>query len=181
MKPVYFLYENVASMKDKDRDIITSVLGVNPFEVCSSLFSAQTRKRYYWTNIPQSPLPVHCDVKFRDILQTDGYTLLSDKAIQYMNRKTKNGLSRWSFGYIHNADKPKSQTLIANIRKGVPYNVCIDGDKLRHLTVVECERLQTVPEGYTKSVNKTAAYEMLGNGWNINTIAHLLSNIAITG
>ena len=55
IKPKYFLLENVASMKNEDRDAITAVLrGVYPETECiminSALVSAQQRKRYYWTN-----------------------------------------------------------------------------------------------------------------------------------
>lgn len=51
IKPKYFLLENVASMRDDDRDIITSIIGVKPIMIDSADFSAQVRKRYYWTNI----------------------------------------------------------------------------------------------------------------------------------
>lgn len=55
IKPKYFLLENVASMKNEDRDAITTVLrGIYPETECiminSALVSAQQRKRYYWTN-----------------------------------------------------------------------------------------------------------------------------------
>jgi site-specific DNA-cytosine methylase len=43
----------------------------------------------------------------------------------------------------------------------------------RKLTVTECERLQTVPDGYTSSVSKSQAYKMLGNGWTVDVIAHI--------
>ena len=56
-KPKYFLLENVASMKDKDKEIITRSLGVEPIMINSSRFSAQDRERYYWTNIPVGALP----------------------------------------------------------------------------------------------------------------------------
>lgn len=46
---------------------------------------------------------------------------------------------------------------------------------LRRLTPTECERLQTVPDGYTECVSDTQRYRMLGNGWNIDTIVHILS------
>lgn len=51
-KPRYFLFENVASMKDKDKAIITEALGVEPIYINSDAFVAQNRERYYWTNIP---------------------------------------------------------------------------------------------------------------------------------
>ena len=47
------------------------------------------------------------------------------------------------------------------------------GDWIRRLTVTECERLQTLPDGYTSSVSDTQAYKMIGNGWNVWTIVHL--------
>lgn len=55
IKPKFFLLENVASMKDDDRDAITTVLrAIYPDTECikinSALLSAQQRKRYYWTN-----------------------------------------------------------------------------------------------------------------------------------
>lgn len=37
---------------------------------------------------------------------------------------------------------------------------------------VECERLQTLPDGYTEGVAKSQRYKMLGNGWNVETVAH---------
>lgn len=47
---------------------------------------------------------------------------------------------------------------------------------IRKLTVPECKRLQTVPEWYTFPVSDTQAYKMLGNGWTVDVIAHLLSH-----
>ena len=47
----------------------------------------------------------------------------------------------------------------------------------RKLTPLECERLQTVPDNYTKHVSKTQRYRMLGNGWTIDVISHILSNM----
>ncbi len=52
VEPKYFLYENNFSMSDDIKDEITNQLGVKPIMIDSADFSAQTRKRYYWTNIP---------------------------------------------------------------------------------------------------------------------------------
>lgn len=48
---------------------------------------------------------------------------------------------------------------------------------IRKLTVTECKRLQTVPEWYVFPVSDTQAYKMLGNGWTVDVIAHILSRI----
>jgi DNA (cytosine-5)-methyltransferase 3A len=45
--------------------------------------------------------------------------------------------------------------------------------KIRRLTSVECERLQTVPDNYTAGVSDTQRYRMLGNGWTVDVIAHI--------
>jgi DNA (cytosine-5)-methyltransferase 3A len=45
---------------------------------------------------------------------------------------------------------------------------------IRKLTVTECKRLQTVPEWYEFPVSDSQAYKMLGNGWTVNVIAHLI-------
>ena len=57
-------------------------------------------------------------------------------------------------------------------------NVVIQ-DKMyyRKITPLECERLQTVPDNYTASVSKTQRYKMLGNGWTVEVIKHILKNI----
>jgi hypothetical protein len=54
-----------------------------------------------------------------------------------------------------------------------------DGYKIRKLTPIECERLQTVPDNYTEGVSNTQRYKMLGNGWTVDVIAHIFKNIEI--
>lgn len=53
------------------------------------------------------------------------------------------------------------------------------GGLIRRLTEVECERLQTVPDNYTSIVSSTQRYRMLGNGWTVDVIAHILSFMAL--
>jgi len=47
----------------------------------------------------------------------------------------------------------------------------------RKLTVTECERLQTVPDGYTCGVSNTQRYKMLGNGWTVDVIKHIFKGL----
>lgn len=49
----------------------------------------------------------------------------------------------------------------------------------RKLYVVECERLQTLPDNYTEGVSNTQRYKMIGNGWTIEVIAHIFRNIQV--
>ena len=50
---------------------------------------------------------------------------------------------------------------------------------IRKLTPLECERLQTLPEGYTDlpGLSKTQRYKMIGNGWTVAVIEHIFKNI----
>ena len=47
----------------------------------------------------------------------------------------------------------------------------------RKLTPLECERLQTLPDNYTEGVSNTQRYKMIGNGWTVDVIAHILRGI----
>ena len=55
--------------------------------------------------------------------------------------------------------------------------VIVDELTWRKLTPLECERLQTVPDGYTEGVSNTQRYKMLGNGWTVDVVAHILKGI----
>jgi DNA-cytosine methyltransferase len=58
-------------------------------------------------------------------------------------------------------------------------NVVVENDTMnwRKLTPLECERLQTVDDNYTEGVSNTQRYKMLGNGWTIDVICHILNHI----
>lgn len=66
----------------------------------------------------------------------------------------------------------KFYTLTAQDKHGILTN-----NFIRKLTPLECERLQTVPEGYTKGPTDNQRYKMLGNGWTIKGISHILAGI----
>jgi len=51
----------------------------------------------------------------------------------------------------------------------------VDNYKIRRLTPLECERLQTVPDNYTSCVSDTQRYKMLGNGWTVDVVAYIFS------
>lgn len=68
-KPKYFLLENVVMIK-KWESIITKTLGVEPIMINSSLLSAQTRKRLYWTNIPNVTQPADKGITWGDVKES---------------------------------------------------------------------------------------------------------------
>lgn len=55
----------------------------------------------------------------------------------------------------------------------------IHPDVCRRYSVTECERLQTLPDNYTEGVSNTQRYKMLGNGWTVEVIAHILSQLEV--
>ncbi len=67
-----------------------------------------------------------------------------------------------------------SPALQAQLPKG---STMINTSRIRRLTPVECERLQTVPDNYTNHVSDSQRYKMLGNGWTIDVIAHILKHM----
>ena len=105
VKPKYFILENVASMPQKDRDIITEIMGVNPVMFNASLVSAQCRKRYFWTNI-KFELPIDKGILLKDIIQPDAQVdekfMCKNNKLIYKNnnddRETK------KLGYVNNID-----------------------------------------------------------------------------
>lgn len=71
----------------------------------------------------------------------------------------------------------KANTFLSTSWKGSQANgmTLVNPSNIRRLTPIECERLQTVPDNYTNHVSDTQRYKMLGNGWTIDVIAHILS------
>lgn len=258
LQPKYFLLENV-KMKKEYLDIISEYMGVEPIFINSSLVSAQSRQRYYWTNIPNIKQPEERGIVLRDVLedQPNNYTIMSDrfskrqqgrKCLIDMSKEKAASLS--AMEYVKNG---RQGDYLACNRYGTPQhigtavdinghdilkrvyspdgksptiNTCGGGNRepkvvcgayrgrynedgsiiqrlelrkdnktntittvqkdnvltkdevyWRKLTPIECERLQTVPDNYTNHVSNTQRYKMLGNGWTIEVIAHILQNM----
>ncbi len=69
----------------------------------------------------------------------------------------------------------KSPSLTASFASRTKIDINLGS--FRRLTVLECKRLQTVPDDYIMNVSDSQAYKMLGNGWTVDVIAHILKNI----
>lgn len=282
IKPKYFLLENVASMRKEDRDTITEILGVEPIMINSALLSAQQRKRYYWTNIPNVIQPEDKEIFLKDIIENGamshldkshcitsnyykktaqdmpkGNTLLAEPVLYQIPRGKNNGnihseksptltansweynnkviepvgcaLRTWPREKIEGVERVKrpevrqdgksnALTLVNTdsmvcepVRIGIygkggqgqriytvnAKSVCLgtggankerykidlpDGDYIiRRLTPIECERLQTLPDNYTKVISNTQRYKSIGNGWTVDVIAHIFSFMEESG
>ena len=88
----------------------------------------------------------------------------------------------WSPRHMrHLVERPdeKMNTLTGSLTKQHILQITKEENKVswRKLTPIECERLQTVPDNYTNHVSNTQRYKMLGNGWTIEVIAHILQKM----
>lgn len=169
---VFFL-ENVV-MKKEWEDVISKELNCEPYRINSKIICAQSRPRLYWTNLKKPNLEDK-NVCLKDILDenvSERY-LLSEKAIAYLNRAPMNRR------FEKFTDSEKSGCVTANFCKGVPYNVLTNmvTGVSRRFTPEECEKLQTLPIKYTKSVSDTQRYKAIGNGWTVDVIAHIFQGL----
>lgn len=202
-RPQYFLYENNASMAYKIKEFITEQLGVEPIEINSALVSAQQRKRLYWTNIPNVTQPDDKNVKLQEILEED-VTYKQPAAIcgRPLNKATIVGRRLSADGQrkdndptvqltqcleVRNTNTEKSNCLTTvqkdNVLTPMPPGRYADvykrGLPYRYYTRREYERLQTLPNGYTDVVSENVAKKLIGNGWTVDVIAHILSYMPI--
>jgi len=74
--------------------------------------------------------------------------------------------------------KDEKSNALSSVEKD---NVAVSEEKLswRKLLPIECERLQTVPDNYTNCVSKTQRFKMLGNGFTVSVISHILKNMEL--
>jgi len=163
LKPKYFLLENVR-MKKECQDVISKYLGVEPIAINSSLVSAQNRHRLYWTNLPFNKLPEDKRIMLQDVLLDDATEPMLSNIYGGFGEKKP----RLHYG--------KSVTIRTSAGGGHIPSVTIK-DGIRQLDPVEVERLQTVPDNYTEGVSKTQRLRMLGNGFTVDVICHLLRGL----
>lgn len=211
---VLFMLENVC-MKTEWKDTISQLLGCRPYSINSNNYSAQNRPRLYWTNIKFSvgpPLDIslksilqssealnieyikhnglYFDSRFKpsqmDICWVDtkgnvcikqatklGYIIVNDYdgiTLEFPSSRTKRG----------RAVRAKSHCIDTGAGIGVYHN-----KSFRYFTLVELERLQTLPDNYTKyrlendesvEINTPAQRKrMIGNGWTKSVIKMILS------
>lgn len=192
-KPKYFLLENNNSMPKEAKDTISEILGVKPIMINSSLVSAQLRKRLYWTNIPGVEQPKDKGILLADIIESG--TVDREKALCLTRRYAGFSGSQdyyrhryfgKSFGQaVFEGNATPEEHKRAYKKLGRYSGIEIDGT-MRQMTHNECEKLQTLPIDYTKyeiinnelkETPKGARYEMIGNGWTVDVIAHIFKHL----
>lgn len=186
-KPDFFLYENNKSAAQAIKEQICKELGVDLMYCDSALVSAQRRQRFYCFNW-NAEQPIDRGVLLKDIIEGEFYGLYSD----YNNSITHDKARTIGTGIGTQRSTTHQQVIlypvgIKKIAKGGQkdeiYEITFpDGSHridsvrkyVRNLTPVECERLQTLPDGYTAKASNAQRYKQLGNGWTAEIILHLL-------
>ena len=195
--PDFCLYENNKSMSAAIRAEITKRFGFEPVCINSALVSAQNRQRLYWCG-KRNPDGTYSAVPVKQ--PDDRGVMLQDilESGQAWHEKSYNLTTRCCGAIPEDTIKRYRHTMVAepvsqDVNKSRPvYEVkngliTINGKQysikladgfyfIRKLTVTECKRLQTVPDNYVFPVSATQAYKMLGNGWTVDVIAHILSH-----
>jgi site-specific DNA-cytosine methylase len=173
--PKYFLLENVVGRK-LATDTITELLGVKPILIDSRLVSGQKRKRYYWTNIPGISQPHNKHILLQDILEpkVDENYFLKEGRLKWLMSESGQKCLEKRFASL---DPDKAQCLTARSEASWNCNYVIQWGRTRKLTPIEYERLQTLPDNYTNIVPEHHRYRLLGNGWTVDVIAHILKEV----
>lgn len=183
IKPKYFLLENVASMEDRWRDLMSEILGVQPIMINSALVCAAERKRYYWTNIPNVTQPEDKHIFLKDIVLDNVdekyyYTKypitvhdgdVKVKATIHLNGHRQ---AKEVYGLNH-----KCNTLLCDGNGGNLVKKIYQNERVRKLTPIEYERLQTLPDNYTEGVSNSRRYSAIGNGWTTDVISHIFKGL----
>lgn len=179
---VKYILENVR-MKKEYSDVISSMLGVNYVPINSALVSAQNRPRLYWCNFPVTA-PEDKHITFKDIKESnpDKKHYFSDKSYTCLERIVKRSEEKglgFRSGIMESPYEEKVNCIDANYHKGCDgkRTMIREVDGCRMLTPLECERAQTLPEGYTEGVSNCRRYHALGNGWTIDVIVHILNQM----
>ena len=181
---VKFLLENV-KMKKEYLDVISEKLDVESVFINSNLVSAQNRQRYYWCNWPLKA-PQDRGVLVKDVLDDKAFYKVckvvfnnrikgfteNDRGIRFHRGDSrKSGVSE--LGRILKPSATKTDTITTNHAPKTLLSRTDSTFEYRYFTAEECEKLQTVPAGYTSSVINSERLKMLGNGWTVDVIAHI--------
>ena len=167
----------------------------------SALVSAQHRKRFYVTNFGDIEQPEDRGILLKDILENGTDLMSNDKSFTltatYDGAIAQNTLERHQRSMVAEPIEPEGGVPIKAVSRadGKVYTVYeVRGGQItikdkqyhiklrdgyyiiRKLTPTECERLQTMPDGYTAAVSNNQRYKALGNGWTAEVIIHILNH-----
>jgi site-specific DNA-cytosine methylase len=169
---VLFLQENVGSANKLDVGIMSRSLGLYPCNINSSLVTAQLRDRYYWTNI--KTYETMFDV-VTDIPQPKDKGILFQSILTSGIAKTQKSHCILE-GYYTKAYNPEKNQkgLIGRYEMGMQ-SIKFENGKGLLLNKIELCRLQGFPDNYCDILTRNKAGSLLGDGWTLPVIKHILN------
>ena len=182
VKPKYFLFENVASMNEESKEVISELLGCQPVFINSKDFSAQERPRYYWTNIPVKEWG-YVGIVLKDIMLPEDQ--IPDKywySFPIQDIDMKKQVCCTLVYNIHEMHKRvfnpafKCHTLTC-VSGGNQQKKVLQNGRCRKLLPIEYERLQTLNDNYTEGVSDSKRYTAIGNAWKVDVITHIFKSM----
>ena len=176
---------NLVSAQNRDRLYWTNIPTTQPTDAgitLSDIIDKQVDSKYFLSEKAKQYI-VSRDRLKKKLTNLNGS---NDKSIALPAGYTALNGTFLCVDYTGKLDALKAGTLTARYAKGVSNfggkSFVWDADDLsafniRKLTPIECERLQTVPDGYTECVSDSQRYKMLGNGWTVDVIAHIFKGL----
>ena len=169
---VLFFQENVGSAAKLDIGIMSRALRVYPVRINSSLVTAQLRDRYYWSNIRTKqdgmfgdiitdiPQPKDRGIIFKDIITTGIVDTDKHTCLNTGSGATEKAKQEY---LLHRNDTTGMITLIK------------ENEKVRTVNKIEMCRLQGFPDDYCDILTRNKSASLLGDGWTLPIIIHILS------
>jgi DNA (cytosine-5)-methyltransferase 3A len=187
IQPKWFMSENVIPSNNEDLKELNRIMGVEGILINSNKFSAQDRERYYWTNIPIKPLPESNPLVLKDIMESDvdeKYFYKKDFEILHMDKKVCAELKVNTLDMKRRIYNPnfKCATLTC-VSGGYQELKVLDNGRPRKLTEIEYERLQGLPDNFTKvevngrKIGTTKRYSLCGNAWTLPVVQHIFGGL----
>lgn len=186
---IKFLLENVVPDKDT-LEIMNERVGLQPIRINSELVSAQRRTRLYWTDIEDIAQPKDKGLKIRDIIYDNTYKIkeLEDE-LEPTVRFTPSYVKWDTSGKGHYSQQNRAyffdgkMCTVPKARASCKLNIWLGENKYRRIHPIEAERLQTLPDDYTKIIatkNDDERVGLVGDGWTVDVIVHILKGLKNT-
>lgn len=172
---VKFLQENVGSASKLEVGIMSRALGVYPVRINSELVVAQKRDRYYWSNIKtkKSLFDLVTDIKEPKDTKIFLKDIITSGIVKEKKHKPLLHRTYYCFGHKDKLSE-KAQKYIKS-RDKFGWTIIYEEGYLRIANKVELCRLQGFPDDYCEILNLKQTGSLLGDGWTLPMIEHILS------
>lgn len=197
-QPAFFIYENNKSMSKAIRESISSAFGFEPVYINSALVSVQTRHRLYWVGRRNSDgtysrvdvsQPADRRLYLRDVLVAEDFAeykgwaaFIREKAdlSEYYDSTYRIGVTGKSGGQAVRVYDTKGKSVAIQSQAGgggARTGLYMVDGTVKALSKSGTAKCQTIPPWYDFPVSDNKAISLIGNGWTVDVIVHILKSI----